>query len=111
MRRGRNSLDGMRSEQCYEFWKLAHLSEVSIIHTEPFTAADVRDVIRLVKGGRMNIERLITHLVDVAEAPGIYDKIIHDPAEMLGIVFDWKKDDANVIRCHQLACVEIIGSD
>ena len=81
---------GMRSEQCYEFWKLAHLSEVSIIHTEHFTVADVLDVLRLVKQGRMSIEGLITHIVDVKEASGIYEKIINDPDDMLGIVFDWK---------------------
>ncbi len=82
---------GMRGTMEYEFWKLAHLSEATIVHTEHFTAEDVRDVLKLTQRRRFDIGALITHRLPVEGAPAIYQKIIDDPSGLMGVVFDWRR--------------------
>lgn len=44
---------------------------------------------RLMLGGQLQIEPLITHRVPATEAPATYQMILDRPGECLGVVFDW----------------------
>lgn len=80
---------GMRNKQEYEFWTRAHLSEVSIVHTEHFRVEDVCDVMRLVARKRMDIAALITDVRPLCDAVGIYHELLCGEGNHLGVVFDW----------------------
>jgi len=44
---------------------------------------------RLILGGLLQIDPLITHRVPAKDAPATYQMILDRPSEFLGIVFDW----------------------
>jgi threonine dehydrogenase-like Zn-dependent dehydrogenase len=45
----------------------------------------------LMQYGKLHQRELITHVVPVTEAPGMYEKMkVNDPS-VLGVVFDWRQ--------------------
>lgn len=38
---------------------------------------------------KLRFRELVTHLVSFTQAPGIYDKLLSNAPDVLGVVFDW----------------------
>ena len=43
----------------------------------------------LIDGGNVDVESLITHRIDAAEAPEMYQRLLEDRSQALGVVLDW----------------------
>lgn len=52
------------------------------------TRRNLRESLRLVEDGRLDVESLITHRFDIEDAPAGYDVLIEDPDQALGVVFE-----------------------
>lgn len=51
--------------------------------------AHVLHSLRMLKQGGLRADPLITHRVDIGEAPPVYEKILNATEEYLGVVFNW----------------------
>jgi threonine dehydrogenase-like Zn-dependent dehydrogenase len=41
--------------------------------------------------GKMNVDDLVTHRLSPAEAPRIYQSLLEDRSNALGVIFDWSR--------------------
>lgn len=52
---------------------------------------DIKAVLRLIQGGRLNFKDMICEIHSPEEAPSVYTRLIHDRAFPIGVLFDWSK--------------------
>jgi 3-hydroxyethyl bacteriochlorophyllide a dehydrogenase len=52
---------------------------------------DTRRTLELIRHGKLHWREMVTDLVDVREAPAIYERMAANDPDMLGVVFDWRK--------------------
>jgi L-iditol 2-dehydrogenase len=52
--------------------------------------AHVLHSLRMLKHGGLRAAPIITHSVDISEAPFVYDKLLNGSEEHLGVVFNWE---------------------
>jgi 3-hydroxyethyl bacteriochlorophyllide a dehydrogenase len=88
-RRGVIGLVAVRSETTFR-WGMLHPTEGSIEVSCHFDRDDLGVLLNFVREESVRIEPLIGHRVPVDEAPGIYATLRDRPAELLGVVFDWR---------------------
>ena len=73
-------------------WSLLHGTEARIETSCHFGTDDLRVLLFLCKQGLVNMEPVVSHLVSIDKAPGIYDQLAHHGEELLGVIFDWTED-------------------
>jgi 2-desacetyl-2-hydroxyethyl bacteriochlorophyllide A dehydrogenase len=68
-----------------------HMKKPRVAVTCGCDAADAATCMTLMQYGKLHQRELITHVVPVTEAPGMYEKMkVNDPS-VLGVVFDWRQ--------------------
>jgi threonine dehydrogenase-like Zn-dependent dehydrogenase len=50
---------------------------------------DREAIMRMMEAGELEVDHLISHIGDPAEADDLYQKIVEGPAGWMGIFFDW----------------------
>jgi hypothetical protein len=55
---------------------------------------NLRLLSRLFAEGALRTEGLISHTILPADLPSIYDTLAENPQDYLGVLVDWKRDDA-----------------
>ena len=70
-------------------WSLLHSTQGRIETSCHFDRDDLMVLLFLVAQGRIRIEPMVSHILPIDEAPGLYDKLATAPGELLGVVFDW----------------------
>ena len=88
---GRMVAIGGKFEMSYRNLDSGQNREATIIHTSHFGPEDLQDLVRHLRRGSIQTRPMITHRPKLAEAPNLYQKIIHDPSGLLGVVFDWSQ--------------------
>ena len=71
-------------------WGMLHGLEGSIQVSCHFSLDDLRVILHFLRQDIMRLEPLVTHRVPITEAPGIYQIIRDRPADLLGVIFNWK---------------------
>ena len=69
---------------------MLHALRASIESSSHFTLEDLGILRHFYQLGTVQIEPLVTHRVPVTEAPGIYATMRDTPADLLGVIFDWR---------------------
>ncbi len=69
---------------------MLHALRASIESSSHFTLEDLGILRHYCRLGTVRIAPLVTHRVPVDEAPAIYATMRDDPAELLGVIFDWR---------------------
>ncbi len=69
---------------------MLHALRASIESSSHFTLEDLGILRHFYQLGTVRIEPMVTHRVPVDEAPAIYATMRDDPAELLGVIFDWR---------------------
>jgi threonine dehydrogenase-like Zn-dependent dehydrogenase len=46
-------------------------------------------IFALISRGRLDLSRVIDHIVPAADAPKAYERMLSNPSEWSGILFDW----------------------
>lgn len=69
---------------------MLHALRASIESSSHFTLEDLGILRHYCRLGTVRIAPLVTHRVPVDEAPAIYATMRDDPAELLGVIFDWQ---------------------
>ncbi len=70
-------------------WSMLHMTEGSIEVSCHFSLDDLKVLLHFIGQGIIRVEPLISHVVSIDEAPGIYEILRDRPADLLGVVFDW----------------------
>jgi threonine dehydrogenase-like Zn-dependent dehydrogenase len=52
-------------------------------------ADDLRAVLNLIKGGRLNFKDMICEIHSPADAQAVYDRLVNDKNFPIGVLFDW----------------------
>jgi len=73
-------------------WSLLHGTEGRIETSCHFDADDLRVLLFLYQQGLVTIEPMVSHVVSIDEAPGVYDMLAHNARDLLGIIFDWTEN-------------------
>lgn len=63
--------------------------EVNIRQNSHFDKGDLELLCKYVELGRINLKPLLTRIVPVEDAKGVYQILRDNPGELLGTVFDW----------------------
>jgi len=74
----------------FDFWT-THGKKPKIAVTCGQGAAEAAVVLQLLKYKKLHIGQLATHVLPVADAPGLYPKMAASDPNILGVVFDWRK--------------------
>lgn len=69
---------------------MLHALRASIESSSHFTLEDLGILRHFCQLGMVRIAPLVTHRVPVDDAPAIYATMRDDPAELLGVIFDWQ---------------------
>lgn len=69
---------------------MLHALRASIESSSHFTLEDLGILRHFYQLGTVRIGPLVTHRVPVDEAPAIYATMRDEPAELLGVIFDWR---------------------
>ncbi len=69
---------------------MLHALRASIESSSHFTLEDLGILRHFCQLGTVRIAPLVTHRAPVNEAPAIYATMRDDPAELLGVIFDWQ---------------------
>jgi 2-desacetyl-2-hydroxyethyl bacteriochlorophyllide A dehydrogenase len=70
---------------------LTHMKRPTIAVTCGFDAGEVAQCLELMRSNKLRYRELVTHLLPLEEAPGIYEKLLANSPDVLGVVFDWSK--------------------
>jgi 2-desacetyl-2-hydroxyethyl bacteriochlorophyllide A dehydrogenase len=104
-RNARLMLNGSQREMTkpVDFYKYVHTKGVEIVGvhggTRPmynsipgnWTAVrDCRTVLNYMADGRIHARDMISEFVSPEDAPAVYDRLVHDKAFPLGVIFDWR---------------------
>lgn len=102
--KGRIALLGCTRDQNFtiDYYRKIHGPGVSLIgaHTAARPQADsypgfwtvydeMAGILRLQKGGRLDMQRLISEVHSPADAPAVYDRMLTDKEFPVGVQFDW----------------------
>ncbi|MCY3708266.1 MAG: zinc-binding dehydrogenase [Caldilineaceae bacterium] len=69
---------------------MLHALRASIESSSHFTLEDLGILRHFCQLGTVRIAPLVTHRVPVGQAPAVYATMRDDPAELLGVIFDWQ---------------------
>ena len=69
---------------------MLHALRASIESSSHFTLDDLAILRHFYQVGAVQIEPMMTHRVPVSEAPAIYATMRDKPADLLGVIFDWR---------------------
>ena len=78
----------VRAETCYP-WPLLHGTEARIETSCHFSRDDLRVLLFLVQQGLVHMRPVLTDVVPIEKAPGIYERLAAGDPELNGIVFEW----------------------
>lgn len=70
-------------------WSLLHSTQGRIETSCHFDRDDLGVLLSLVEQGRIRIEPMVSHVLPIDEAPGLYEKLASASGELLGVIFDW----------------------
>lgn len=64
---------------------------------------NMEEILELIKNGKLNIEKLITHKFKIEEAANIYDKLVENELKVIGAVFEYgdtrnKKENETLVK-------------
>lgn len=79
----------VRSEATFP-WSMMHGGEASIEVSCHYGLDDLRMLVHFIRRGDIRIAPLMSHVVSIDEAPGIYATLRDRPGELLGVVFNWE---------------------
>jgi L-iditol 2-dehydrogenase len=65
----------------------AHRKRVTLLFPGDFEGDDV--VLMMLERGKLHIKPLITHILPASQAPRAYHLLVHEPHEVMGMLFDW----------------------
>jgi len=68
-----------------------HMKKPRVAITCGFDFIDTATCLNLLSHNKLKLRELVSHLVPIAEAPGIYPRLANNDPSFLGVVFDWKK--------------------
>ena len=69
---------------------MLHALRASIESSSHFTLEDLEFLSHFYQLGTVRIKPMVTHRVPVTEAPAIYATMRDSPADLLGVIFDWR---------------------
>lgn len=69
---------------------MLHALRASIESSSHFTLEDLGILRHFYQLGTVRIKPMVSHRVPVEEAPAVYATMRDDPAELLGVIFDWR---------------------
>lgn len=72
-------------------WREIHGPRITIYTTDYYFREEQLAALKLLKEKKLKIKPLITHEFNYKEAPKIYEMMLNDPSEMLGVVIDWRE--------------------
>ena len=87
--RGVVGLLAVRTETVFN-WAMMHTREASIEVSCHFSLDQLRVLQHFLQQGLLRVRPLITHQVSIDDAIGIYELLRDRPADLLGVVFDWR---------------------
>lgn len=73
----------------FDFHK-THMKKPRVAVTCGCDAADAEICMRLMQFGKLKQRELITHVVPASRAPAMYQQMLKNDPEVLGVVFDWR---------------------
>ncbi len=88
---GAIALMAVRTDTTFNWSMLHAASEGSIEVSCHFDRDDLRVLLHFVRTGVIRTAPLVTHRVSIDEAPAIYATMRDRPADLLGVVFDWRE--------------------
>jgi 2-desacetyl-2-hydroxyethyl bacteriochlorophyllide A dehydrogenase len=68
-----------------------HMKRPTIAVTCGFDSSETTQCMELMSRGKLQFRELVTHLLPITEAPGIYNKLLSNSPDVLGVVFDWSR--------------------
>lgn len=70
-------------------FNITHLKRPTIAITCGFDASETAQCLELMRHNKLHYRELVTHLVPFTAAPSIYEKLLANAPDVLGVVFDW----------------------
>jgi len=70
-------------------WRLLHGTEARIEVSCHFGADDLQALLFLYEQNLIKVEPMVSHVVSIDDAPGIYDMLAKKSEDLLGVIFDW----------------------
>lgn len=86
-REGRIAMQGYYPDPIAIDFHPTHLKRATVVF--PCAWDDTGDVARELGAGWLRIAPLVSHRVPAAEAPALYDLVLHHPDHLMGAVIDW----------------------
>jgi 2-desacetyl-2-hydroxyethyl bacteriochlorophyllide A dehydrogenase len=74
----------------FDFHK-THLKRPTIAVTCGFDATETQQCLELMRRNKLHYRELVTHLLPFGQAPGVYEQLLANSPDVLGVVFDWNK--------------------
>jgi 2-desacetyl-2-hydroxyethyl bacteriochlorophyllide A dehydrogenase len=74
----------------FDFHK-THLKRPTISITCGFDASETKQCLDLMRWNKLHYRELVTHLLPFEQAPGVYEQMLANSPDVLGVVFDWSK--------------------
>lgn len=90
--RGRLLLIGGRHEVRYNF-NAGQIHEITLMQNTHFDRQDLEAMAAMVSQGKVQLEPLISHDIDLAQVASFYDELRDDPSRILGAVIHWDKKE------------------
>lgn len=66
-----------------------HAKRPTIAITCGFDSSETAQCLELMRWNKLRFRELVTHLVPFTEAPTLYEQLLANSPEVLGVVFDW----------------------
>jgi len=71
-------------------WHWLRTKELTAHFPNSRTRERLESTLRLIEQGAVRVEELVTHTAPLAEAPGLYEKLLGSEADFLGLVIQWR---------------------
>lgn len=78
----------VRREVTYP-WGMLHAAEARIETSCHYDRGDLRALASLVRRGIVDMKPIISDILPISEAPGLYERLGAGDPNLIGIVFDW----------------------
>ena len=88
---GQLLLQGWYSQPISFDFHATHLKKPRVAITCGFDFVDAAICLNLLRYQKLKLRELVSHLVPIEEAPGIYPRLAKNDPSFLGVVFDWTK--------------------
>ncbi len=89
---GQLLLQGWYSQPVTFDFHATHMKKPRVAITCGFDFADTATCLHLLRHQKLKLRELVSHLLPIEEAPGIYPRLVKNDPSLMGVVFDWTKE-------------------